>query len=55
MTPAERDIFRQEVKAFLIENPDMATKIDSFAGAAQVQQDHSLPVLSLCKIKKAKG
>ena len=30
---------------------DLAARIDSFAGAAQVQQDHSLPVLSLCQIK----
>jgi len=30
---------------------DMAAKIDSFAGGATVQTDHSLPVLSLCQIR----
>jgi len=30
---------------------DMAAKIDSFAGSATVQTDHSLPVLSLCQIR----
>ena len=31
---------------------DMAAKIDGFAAGAQVQQDHSLPVLSLCQMRK---
>jgi 4a-hydroxytetrahydrobiopterin dehydratase len=30
---------------------EMAAKIDSFAGGATVQRDHSLPVLSLCQIR----
>jgi 4a-hydroxytetrahydrobiopterin dehydratase len=30
---------------------DMAARIDSFAGAATVQTDHSLPVQSLCQIR----
>jgi 4a-hydroxytetrahydrobiopterin dehydratase len=30
---------------------DMAARIDSFAGGATVQTDHSLPVLSLCQIR----
>ena len=30
---------------------DLARKLDTLSGAAQIQRDHSLPVESLCKIK----
>lgn len=32
---------------------DLARKMDAFAGAAQVQRDHSQPIESLCQIRAA--
>ena len=48
MTPAERDIFRQEVKAFLIENPDVIAEaldvLQSRQQQAEFDRDQQLLV-----------